>query len=126
MQKWIEELEYLAQRLEALQNQLKGIDCAIDVVDNETIHNTRRYPRLPRTRLQKPRKSKARKLLMKSTTPKPLPPPKDLIALLDLKSHHCRYPYGYPGQPGFGFCGRQQAGHEFFPYCEGHVREARR
>lgn len=47
---------------------------------------------------------------------------KPLVSLLDLESHHCRYPIGTPGQEGFGFCGCQKVAGT--PYCETHVRIA--
>jgi GcrA cell cycle regulator len=36
-----------------------------------------------------------------------------------LSLHACRWPIGEPDQAGFGFCGRQRAGHP--SYCDGHA-----
>ena len=47
-------------------------------------------------------------------TPLPLPPePVDvprnqLVSLLDLEAHHCRWPVGDPESPEFGFCGARR------------------
>ncbi len=46
----------------------------------------------------------------------------DLVALLDLKPHQCRWPIGTPGQPGFGFCGCPMGARE--PYCPDHATKA--
>lgn len=47
-----------------------------------------------------------------------------LVKLMDLRSHHCRWPIGEPSDPAFGFCG---TGKVFgFPYCEKHARIAYR
>jgi GcrA cell cycle regulator len=41
-------------------------------------------------------------------------------SLLDLEPHHCRWPFGDPGDSDFGFCGADKA--SGFSYCPGHVR----
>lgn len=46
-----------------------------------------------------------------------------VIGLLDLESHHCRWPVGDPGQPGFGFCGANRES-PLTPYCCEHHRRA--
>lgn len=51
----------------------------------------------------------------------PLPDHK-LKALVDLEHGECRWPYGEPGAPGFGFCGQPQF--PGMPYCDGHCRRA--
>jgi GcrA cell cycle regulator len=45
-----------------------------------------------------------------------------LIKLMDLRSHHCRWPIGEPSAPNFGFCGM----HKFngSSYCAKHWRIA--
>lgn len=40
--------------------------------------------------------------------------------LLDLKSHHCRFPYGDVGEEGFFFCGGDVA-HDGASYCAAHL-----
>jgi GcrA cell cycle regulator len=43
-----------------------------------------------------------------------------MIALVDLQPHHCRFPYGDPMNPVFGFCG-----HNKYPgssYCVAHTK----
>ena len=47
------------------------------------------------------------------TTPAPL-----MLTLLELEPHSCRWPFGDPDRPGFGFCGHAQA--EGSSYCEAH------
>lgn len=42
----------------------------------------------------------------------------DLVQLLDLKAHHCRWPIGNPGDDRFGFCGHAKQGER--PYCSLH------
>lgn len=43
--------------------------------------------------------------------------------LVTLEAHSCRWPYGDPGDDGFGFCGRERGDGA---YCEGHVAISRR
>lgn len=40
------------------------------------------------------------------------------VALLDLQPHHCRWPYGNPLDPDFGFCGAKRASGS--SYCPEH------
>lgn len=52
---------------------------------------------------------------------KPLPPeqptPDKLFGLADLESNQCRFPYGDPQEPGFGFCGCEtQMGSSYCPW----------
>jgi GcrA cell cycle regulator len=54
----------------------------------------------------------------------PIPAHSD-VARVDfegLEPHHCRWPVGEPGKPGFGFCGHSRA--EGLPYCAGHAQRA--
>lgn len=46
------------------------------------------------------------------------------VTLLELKSHHCRFPIGDPRNSDFRFCGRPRHGRG--PYCETHKRLAGR
>jgi GcrA cell cycle regulator len=55
-----------------------------------------------------------------------LPPPKreprpagNPVVLLDLKSHHCRWPHGDPRHDSFRFCGAQREPGS--SYCEHHT-----
>jgi GcrA cell cycle regulator len=41
-----------------------------------------------------------------------------MLSLLDLTPRSCRWPFGDPDRPGFGFCGHAQA--EGSSYCEAH------
>jgi GcrA cell cycle regulator len=46
--------------------------------------------------------------------------------LLDLQDHHCRWPYGDPGEPGFFFCADPNASLSAGrPYCAEHADKAR-
>ena len=51
-----------------------------------------------------------------------LPPPAKVVALLDLEPSQCRWPYGDPKLPGFGFCGCEVV--PGLSYCEGHAQRA--
>lgn len=42
--------------------------------------------------------------------------------LLELENHHCRFPYGDVGEPGFFFCGAAADVSAGRPYCEFHFR----
>lgn len=53
--------------------------------------------------------------------PEPLPGRK-LVPLQELEPKSCRWPYGDPKQPGFGFCGDKAV--EGLPYCHGHALRA--
>lgn len=44
------------------------------------------------------------------------------IPLLELRHDMCRWPYGDPKQPGFGFCGHKQV--PGLSYCTSHARRA--
>jgi GcrA cell cycle regulator len=44
-------------------------------------------------------------------------PPK-MLNLLELGNRTCRWPYGDPGEPGFGFCGHRTVSGK--PYCRAH------
>jgi GcrA cell cycle regulator len=47
------------------------------------------------------------------------PRPDNLIGVLELTSHTCRWPIGDPDDPEFGFCGMKTA--EGLPYCPEHA-----
>lgn len=73
---------------------------------------------------------------VRAARPKPAPKPKPVVqpvvkrrcddvatvALLDLQPHHCKWPVGDPGAPGFGFCGDTRI--DGTPYCAGHNKRA--
>jgi GcrA cell cycle regulator len=42
--------------------------------------------------------------------------------LADLAPRHCRWPEGYPRDPGFHFCGQEKK--RGLPYCEAHAEKA--
>ena len=42
--------------------------------------------------------------------------------IMALKQHHCRWPIGDPGRPGFGYCGHTQV--PGFSYCAQHAAVA--
>jgi len=51
------------------------------------------------------------------------PAPDGLVGLLDLTATSCRWPFGEPGAPDFGFCGKRK--HELgLPYCSKHMARA--
>lgn len=52
------------------------------------------------------------------------PPQALMVQLLDLEPHHCRWPIGEPGKPGFGFCGCEKA--TVGSYCQHHQQLSRR
>lgn len=47
-------------------------------------------------------------------------PPERRVKLIDLESHHCRWPLGDPKDADFGFCGARK--HPASMYCEPHFR----
>lgn len=56
--------------------------------------------------------------------PEPMPiedvRPADLVQFNDLEVYHCRFPYGHPREPDFGYCGKPKV--VGLSYCEGHAR----
>jgi GcrA cell cycle regulator len=48
--------------------------------------------------------------------------PSERVSLIDLRVEHCRWPFGSPGQDGFGFCGarREDIHNEHNFYCPHH------
>lgn len=52
-----------------------------------------------------------------------VPADRQLISLLELTERTCRWPYGDPHQPGFGFCGCRK-GRDAGPYCPEHTAKA--
>lgn len=51
-----------------------------------------------------------------------LPKDRPLLRLTQLTEHTCKWPYGDPREPGFGFCGQHSL--ENSPYCAIHKRRA--
>jgi GcrA cell cycle regulator len=49
----------------------------------------------------------------------PEPPSRPLVSLSELEPAMCRFPYGDPREPSFGFCGEPNDGS---PYCPEHHR----
>ena len=45
------------------------------------------------------------------------------VSLLALGKRACRWPFGEPGEEGFGFCGKHQFNNS--SYCEEHTRKSR-
>lgn len=68
----------------------------------------------------------------KTPTPKKSPPKpiivakadkeRDLVPLIDIKGHMCRWPVGDPQEEKFGFCGDRSL--EGLPYCAEHAQVA--
>lgn len=92
---------------------------------------TRARPHVPRRRRQlQPRLQK----FYDTREGKPLDEPAPVYAsdldipqaqrrtFMQLESHHCRWPVGDPGAPGFFFCGGWAL--PCMPYCEAHARIA--
>ncbi|WP_240233595.1 GcrA family cell cycle regulator [Devosia lacusdianchii] len=52
-----------------------------------------------------------------------VPTDRQLIGLLDLTDRTCRWPFGDPGEPGFGFCGCRKSRHAG-PYCPEHTAKS--
>lgn len=50
------------------------------------------------------------------------PPSPGGVTILELQAHHCKWPNGEPGSPGFRYCGDDRV--EPLPYCSGHARIA--
>jgi len=55
-------------------------------------------------------------------TEAPPAPSQSLVATRDLEPHHCRWPFGHPGEDHFGHCGARRDGAG--PYCGEHARRA--
>lgn len=51
-----------------------------------------------------------------------MPDGRRLYRLEELVAHSCRWPFGNPGEPNFGFCGHQVAPSR--PYCHDHCRKS--
>lgn len=77
-----------------------------------------------RQRAPKPATEVRRILAAMATEPLPAERPDDIarVSFAALEAHHCRWPVGEVGQPGFGFCGCKRV--EGAPYCADHVRRA--
>lgn len=52
-----------------------------------------------------------------------VPADRQLISLLELTERTCRWPYGDPHRPGFGFCGCRK-GRDAGPYCPEHTEKS--
>lgn len=65
---------------------------------------------------RKPAKA-ARQERIDVTAPAPM-----MLALEDLSANQCRWPYGDPREPGFGFCGHSKL--DGSPYCAWHRRRS--
>jgi GcrA cell cycle regulator len=97
---------------------------------------TMALPKAPRTKARKQatnqasgfarRKEKPAHVHKRFPTPEDLKPtplpvdvvPDQIVALVDLKPHHCRWPFGDPLTDAFGFCGRDKA--DGSSYCPAH------
>ena len=77
-----------------------------------------------RQRAPKPATEVRRILTAMATEPLPAERPDDIarVSFAALEAHHCRWPVGEVGQPGFGFCGCKPV--DGAPYCTDHVRRA--
>lgn len=69
--------------------------------------------------VQKINRPKSRISLPLLPSPAEAIPMGPLKTLMELEPKDCRYPYGTPGEPGFGFCGHSKM--EGFSYCGLHV-----
>lgn len=49
--------------------------------------------------------------------------PDNLVKMVDLEAHHCRWPIGDPRSPQFGFCGARKG--PVGSYCDTHFAESR-
>lgn len=73
-----------------------------------------RGPRLPRSTTS----TKPPRPVENVTVPRaPILPPL-MLGLMDLTPNMCRFPYGDPKEPGFGYCGHPKASGS--SYCGGH------
>jgi GcrA cell cycle regulator len=83
---------------------------------------TAKAPQIAATRPTVQRKAKGGPRYVIEPPLPELPPPAKVVALLDLEPSQCRWPYGDPKQPGFGFCGCETV--PGLSYCEGHAQRA--
>ncbi|MCK1577854.1 GcrA family cell cycle regulator [Bradyrhizobium sp. 174] len=51
-----------------------------------------------------------------------IPAERRVSSIIELEDHHCRWPVGEVGTPGFFFCGGNKL--DGLPYCAGHCRAA--
>jgi len=127
---WAEGLSasHIAARLGAgTRNAIIGKAHRLGLSGRTTQTAPTKRQRAAMVRKDKPNSVKAKPNSAKPPAPAPYvgPPPKvDDIArvasILDLESHHCRWPIETP--TGMGFCGCQKV--EGLSYCAGHVARA--
>lgn len=48
-------------------------------------------------------------------------PPTERVKLMDLEPWSCRFPFGHPRDPDFGFCGKHKPSGSPLPYCDEHA-----
>lgn len=86
----------------------------------------KRHLRMHSVAPKSPKTSKSATALMSiPVIPLPSPDPLDvpLVAnLIDLEPHHCRWPIGHVGEPGFGFCGQHHVAGS--SYCAHHANRS--
>jgi hypothetical protein len=94
---------------------------SVRLTKNACIGKARRMQKGLRAKPRKPPKRKWRPTKrepVQKLRPKPKAP--GLIALMDLQTHHCRWPIG--DRSPFLFCGEQKEGE--YPYCTKHCNMA--
>lgn len=64
-----------------------------------------------------------KKIVPPYVEPPPSIPAHQLVKLIDLEPHHCRWPIGDPRHPDFGFCGARKT--VASTYCQQHFSESR-
>lgn len=94
---------------------LKRSDQALDAT--YALANVRQpaKPKAVKTAPKQPRSPSQSRPLTEAPQEQPSATP---IALVDLRSHHCRWPIGDPGREGFHFCGARKA--DGGVYCAKH------
>lgn len=80
--------------------------------------NPRKVWKQIKAKRAKPPKIPVSKVVSKVVSTKPPERPDTLTSVLSVKRGQCRFPYGDPGDEGFGLCGRPVRPES--PYCEGH------
>lgn len=90
------------------------------VITRRLVSRQRVAENKPTTRIRQPRadgRPRAAKVAREPLPPEPVKPDK-LFKLADLEANQCRFPYGDPQKPGFGFCGCETT--PGASYCPGH------